>query len=286
MLAKNSFHNVVSALTLAVGVAQASEYTPELTTILQTVWGESNMSPGGYEKIEKVFDSLLRDQNIKAFANKRMLDVGCGLGGYTRHIAEKYNLDALGIDVDEQLIAQAQEAHDHLVTKTAAKSLSCSYALFDGVTLPYQENSFDIIFSKEAILHVQDKTNMFRQFFKMLKPGGVIVIFDWMHNSYDYSDDMKRFVTIDGLSYQFLKSIEYVSCLKTAGFSDIQVIDTSHITLEETESDCRSLEEEAGKTILEKFGSESLNYCKDSWNLQKRVLESGELKTYLFIVKK
>ncbi|PON62194.1 S-adenosyl-L-methionine-dependent methyltransferase, partial [Parasponia andersonii] len=41
------------------------------------------------------------------------------------------------------------------------------------------DNSFDVIYSRDTILHIQDKPALFRSFYKWLKPGGKVVISDY-----------------------------------------------------------------------------------------------------------
>ena len=68
--------------------------------------------------------------------------------------------------------------------------------------LPFADGAFDVVFSKDALLHVPDKDALFREIFRVLKPGGVFAASNWMigHDG-EPSPDMKAYVAAEGLSF-------------------------------------------------------------------------------------
>ena len=80
---------------------QTQEYDAALVVLLEMVWGEGYLSPGGPAEIRAVVEGV-------ALAGKDVLDLGCGTGGITRFLAETYGpARILGIDIDAGLIARA-----------------------------------------------------------------------------------------------------------------------------------------------------------------------------------
>ena len=84
-----------------------SEYYVEMMTLLELIWGEGFMAPGGKGNVEKIVEGLeLRDQ--------RVLDVGCGVGGPAFVLADTYGANVAGIDLEPQLIELAQKRAQEL----------------------------------------------------------------------------------------------------------------------------------------------------------------------------
>ena len=82
---------------------QTQEYDDALVAVLEAVWGEGYLSPGGPDEIRMIVEGV-------ALRGKDLLDLGCGTGGITRFLAETYSpARIVGIDVDAGLIARATE---------------------------------------------------------------------------------------------------------------------------------------------------------------------------------
>src|SRR6185312_3895479 len=108
------------------------QYARDFTDALQFMWGEGFLSPGGPEEVAQ----MVAGHDI---AGKRVLDIGSGLGG-----------------VDAQLI----EAANVLIAK---KNLSAriAFKLVEPGPLPFEDGSFDVVFSKDAMVHIDDKPSLF-----------------------------------------------------------------------------------------------------------------------------
>ena len=67
---------------------------------------------------------------------------------------------------------------------------------------PLRTPAFDVVFSKDALLHVPDKEALFAEIFRVLKPGGVFAASNWMiaHDG-EPSPEMKAYVAAEGLSF-------------------------------------------------------------------------------------
>ncbi|MBC7235350.1 MAG: methyltransferase domain-containing protein [Chloroflexi bacterium] len=93
----------------------------------------------------------------------RILDAGCGLGLYMSRF-HAFSDQVYGVDVDAEKVAEARHA--------------ASGALVAGVdALPFAARSFDVVFSHEVLEHVQDDATAVHEAYRVLQPGGYLVIF-------------------------------------------------------------------------------------------------------------
>ncbi|MFG1357981.1 class I SAM-dependent methyltransferase [Xanthobacter pseudotagetidis] len=110
------------------------------------------------------------------FANPallKVLDLGCGIGMFHRHLAGAFG-ELHGLDVSSSSIAIARAAN-----------LWCSYAVYDGTRAPYADGTFDLIFTACVIHHVppEGRRAFADEMRRMLRPGGLVVVFE--HNPFN-----------------------------------------------------------------------------------------------------
>ena len=98
----------------------------------------------------------------------RILDVGCGLGLYTEYWNSQ-GLQVTGVDLDKRLIERAQ--------KRAEKSLlQIEYHAKPANELPFDNESFDIVFANSLVEHVSDWQSCIEEWIRVLTPGGLVWI--------------------------------------------------------------------------------------------------------------
>ena len=117
-----------------------------------------------------------------------ILDVGCGIGGSTLYLAQKYNAQAVGITLSP---VQAKRAGDRAQEKGIAlrafenfgegESSAVQFQVTDALNTPFPDNSFDFIWSMESGEHMPDKMAFLRECYRLLKPGGTFLMATWCH---------------------------------------------------------------------------------------------------------
>jgi len=115
---------------------------------------------------------LLKQIRLKYFHAKqpvRILDVACGTGRFIACLRKLMpdSVELYGIDYSEKMIEKA---------KTKAGYVSWNVANIN--ELPYKENTFDIITCSHAFHHFPSQTKALAEIYRVLKPGGILMIVD------------------------------------------------------------------------------------------------------------
>ncbi len=95
----------------------------------------------------------------------RVLDVGCGTGEFTARMAQA-GARAIGVDVAEAALERARARHPELDFRLVP---------FDG-PLPFEDNSFEVVWAGEVIEHVADTARWLSEVRRVLAPGGRLLI--------------------------------------------------------------------------------------------------------------
>jgi SAM-dependent methyltransferase len=93
----------------------------------------------------------------------RVLENGCGVGIYLEHLAP-YVGSVIGLEYDPERAQQAQNRMPYVVIAA-------------GEELPFLQLAFDAILSHEVLEHVRDDQHSIEEMVRVLKPGGVILLF-------------------------------------------------------------------------------------------------------------
>jgi len=256
-------------------------YNREIVAIIELIYGQNMLSQGGTAKIEEMFSGI--DLN-----GKKALDIGSGLGGVDFYLAQNYAIDITGIDPENFIVNDAHKRLEQLKQSQSFKGSVMFQHHTRGCSLSqFADNTFDIVFSKEALLHVDfdQKAAYLKEMYRVLKPGGKLVILDWLHTSPDYSVDVHEMMTIDAIAYNLITPQEYTQQLETAGFSNICFADLTEQYKNLTSDDCRKVEE-TKQAIVELFGDETYRAYLKSWRIQLKAMADREILVCSFRAQK
>jgi ubiquinone/menaquinone biosynthesis C-methylase UbiE len=103
----------------------------------------------------------------------KVLDVGCGLGGSARHIADEYGCSVIGIDLTDEYIDVANK-----LTELVKLSDKVSFKQGSALELPFPSNSFDIVWTEHAQMNIAGKERFYCEMSRVLKPKGRLVFHD------------------------------------------------------------------------------------------------------------
>ena len=106
--------------------------------------------------------------------------MGCGIGGSSLYLADKFGANATGITLSPVQAARATE-------RSLAMNLSqkTRFMVANAQEMPFEDNSFDLVWSLESGEHMPDKTKFLQECYRVLKPGGTLIMVTWCHRNTD-----------------------------------------------------------------------------------------------------
>ncbi|MEQ9404848.1 MAG: class I SAM-dependent methyltransferase [Cyclobacteriaceae bacterium] len=104
---------------------------------------------------------------------KKVLDIGCGLGGPCRMLAEEFNCTATGIDLSNEYIRTAIA-----ISRLVKLDDKTSFIQGDATKLPFDDASFDIVWTQHAQMNIPDKSRLYSEISRVLKSGGHFMYYD------------------------------------------------------------------------------------------------------------
>jgi phosphoethanolamine N-methyltransferase len=244
----------------------ASEYHDAMVALLEWIWGRDYMAPGGEGNVDKMVRGI-------DLAGKRVLDIGCGIGGPAFALARKYGARVTGIDLEPQLIARA--------TRRAAELGLSGRTEFRAVTLgplDLPDQSYDVVFTSGALTQTEDKAGIVAECFRVLRPGGVLTCYDWLKSDAPISDDMRYFIKMEGLTYNLISLAQLGRHLVEGGFVDVTAEDASDWYRRESRREYERMRGEGRQQVIDLIGEAQTEHMIEDWRSMVVVCEKGELR--------
>lgn len=155
----------------------------------------------------------------------KVLDVGCGVGGPQRSLAQKFGASIVGLN-----ISAYQAGKCMAYNKKAGLENLCSVLRGDFMNIPAEEGSFDAAYQVEAMPHAPDKTAVYAEVFRVLRPGAVFAGYDWcVTPAYDGGNpahrDLKQRIEYGNALPEIASFADVTEGLRAAGFELIEARD-------------------------------------------------------------
>ena len=154
-------------------------------------------------------------------ADSDVLELGCGLGGPMRFIAERYHCHVTGVDVTPRQVETARSLTAGLDVEPLLE-----FVLADACALAFAGGRFTHVYSLEALVHVSDKVAAISEAFRVLEPGGIFCVHDPVVAVPSFEIALFHEAVFP------LPLRDYMTALDDAGFRDVVVIDRTRESVE------------------------------------------------------
>nr|WP_292627320.1 class I SAM-dependent methyltransferase [Mesorhizobium sp.] len=225
------------------------------------------LSPGGPDKVAQMLEGI-------DLSGNRVLDIGSGLGGIDLLLATKHGAAAvIGIDVEPQLIKSARDL-------AARKGLAgrVTFQLVTPGKLSFADASFDLVFSKDAMVHIADKLAVYAEVLRVLKPGGWFIGADWLWSEgAAESGVVHAWLSKSPPGFAFTTPATALQALIDAGFTDPTVTDFRKELQEANRKEIALLKGSARQKLAATLGTETAEGRLAGAQGRQAALDSGDL---------
>jgi len=192
---------------------EAASISPETVTVEQMA-AVDHLHARGFPATIELADAL------PIAAGHHIVDIGCGIGGPARYIAERFGCRVSGVDITDAFIEAAQK-----LTALLGMQGRVETELGDGQHLPYADAAFDGGYTQHVTMNIADRARFYAEAHRVLKPGAFFALTEHglgpkgdPHHPVPWSED--------GSGAFLVTPAETVAYLEAAGFVDIAVEDT------------------------------------------------------------
>jgi len=246
-------------------MAHEDEYHDNIVTMLELVWGKGYMAPGGPGNVAKMLSGI-------EARGKRILDIGCGIGGPALEMASTHGANVVGIDLEAPLIARAiQAAIDLKLNK------QCTFQTVVAGPLPFADESFDIVISSGGFTQIADKAGILAETYRVLKPGGYLSCYDWLKSAGEYSEDMRYWFKLEGLTYQLETFPGYRDLFIDCGFDEYVAEDATEWYRNEARREYELIRGDLYPRMFELLGQEDADHFVENWRALVVVIDKNEM---------
>lgn len=218
---------------------EIKEFYDASSNLWESIWGE-HMHHGYYgkdgrRKLDRrqaqidLIEELLSWAKANQTQPQDILDVGCGIGGSSLYLAQKFGARVTGITLSP---VQANRAKER--AQAAGLTAKTNFQVANALDMPFADNSFDLVWSLESGEHMPDKVKFLQECYRVLKPGGKLILATWCHRPTNAvtpltADEQKHLQDIYRVyCLPFVVSLpDYTKIVEECGFQDLEVDDWS-----------------------------------------------------------
>lgn len=163
-------------------------------------------------------DLLAKKAGIdKAGQNFTLLDICSALGGPARHLAEKYGINVVGLDITPEMVLEAKKR-----TKGKPYASKIEYRIGSGLDIPAHLNSFEVVWGQDSWCYIRDKVRLIEETWRVLKSGGTLAFTDWIWGSVSVSDEDSDFL-MEFMVFPDLQTLNgYAEIIESVGYKVVE----------------------------------------------------------------
>nr|XP_015802184.2 phosphoethanolamine methyltransferase [Nothobranchius furzeri] len=243
------------------------QYTRRGILRYEKMFGAGYVSTGGPSTTKEFVDLL----NLKP--GQKVLDVGCGIGGGDFYMAKTFGVDVLGLDLSDNMVDIAMER------ARTERLPSVQFEVADATKRTFPEGSFDVIYSRDTILHINDKLALFKRFHSWLKPGGQLLISDYCCGEKPWTPAFEAYVR--QREYVLYTPSEYGKFLQQAGFCSVHMEDRTAQFIQVIQTELQRAEA-IKEEFIQEFSEEDYFAIVDGWKEKLERSKTGDQRWGLF----
>ncbi|MCP4602815.1 MAG: methyltransferase domain-containing protein [Proteobacteria bacterium] len=162
---------------------------------------------------------------------REILDIGCGTGHFTRHVAERIPAAmVVGLDIDESRISFA---------RSQSNAPNLKYEKGDLGVLPFEKGRFDLVYSRFVLVHDRDPLKALKEMTRVTSPGGRVAAYDMVHDGIWFSPPKPAFAKLLDTTMNIMRErgaepnqgLHLPVGMKRAGLEDVQVQVVPHFAM-------------------------------------------------------
>ncbi len=193
----------------------ASQYTRESIQKYEAIFGRNFVSTGGLQSTQEIVASL----NLQP--GMQVLDIGSGLGGSAFYMAQEYEVHVHGLDLSHNMLSFA---HERLQELKLEPQITFEYG---DVLDSKAEALYDVAYSRDAFLHIENKKLLFEVIHRALKPNGLLFFTDYCWGEGNHTEEFVSYVAQRGYFLHTVK--EYGALIEQTGFGEVQALDKTKL---------------------------------------------------------
>ena len=207
--------------------------------------------------------------------DSHVLDIGSGLGGPARTLAETYDCRVTGIDLTEAFCEAAAKMTNWLTLDGRAR-----FQQGDATDLPFEDDTFDAAMTIHVAMNIPNKNKVYEEAKRVLKPGGVFAVYDVLQGDGGTVHFPVPWARDPSISH-LVTPAQMIGLLKDAGFSILQETDSTAESEEWFRSKSKQLSdtEKPPLTFRDFMGGDFVEMAKN----QVRNLAERRIRTVSFI---
>jgi phosphoethanolamine N-methyltransferase len=241
------------------------QYSPDSIRKYEAIYGRGFISPGGRATTLAILMLANRAPGM------RVLDVGCGLGGAAFLMAQAFDARVHAIDLSQNMLQIAEER-----CREARLAHAVTFEHADILRYDAPE-TYDLIHSRDAFLHIHDKDRLFAVLLRCLRSGGQVLFTDYLRGAGTPSRDFAAY--IQARNYHLGTVEEYSAHLARAGLTVMSAEDRTADFRIILESELRQIAESA-------LPMHERDELARGWRAKLRRAEAGEQRWGVFLGQK
>ncbi|XP_071531398.1 uncharacterized protein [Panulirus ornatus] len=251
-----------------------NQYSLKSILRYERIFGHTWVSTGG-ETTTK--DFLIK---LDLRPGQRVLDAGCGTGGSAFFMARYYGVSVHGVDLSTNMI---NIARDRLAREDKEVREKVTFEVADITKVHYDNNSYDVIYSRDTVLHIPDKEQLYRYIHAWLKPGGTLFITDYCRGDRQHSQEFLDYVKQRGYDLRTVQG--YGKVLEQAGFREVQAVDLTKTFISILNNELKYFEP-TRQAFIQDYSEEDYNEIVEGWRAKVVRCTAGDQAWGMFLARK